>query len=100
MSIENIHTVDAIVDKIVDIFSSVDSGELYYKRILTACYYEQQITIETKHLEPIKTLIKELTPEQLKYVLGRATYKFLNDNTAYGFADWALKAGKLRWEFV
>lgn len=98
MTSEILQTLDSVSDSIVEIFEVVNYGELYYKRILAACYYDQQIIIEKEHLQPINDMVQSITTEQLVYVIDQALYKFLNKNTAYGFADWAKKIGKLRWK--
>lgn len=94
------YTLDAIADQIVNIFSQINYGELYYHRILNSVWYKQPIIIEKKHLEPIKEIIKPITTDQLKLVINKALYKFLDKNTAYGFADWALKENKMVWQLA
>lgn len=100
MTLQPSHTLSAISDEIVQIFSMINYGELYYKRITAACYYNNEIQIDIKHLESIKDLISPLSIDNLKKAVDDALYNFLNSNTAYGFADWARKHGRLKWRLA
>lgn len=91
------HTPAAITDMVVDVFSAVNWGDLYYQRIMAAVYMNLPIRIQIEHLQQILPHLSLLGNEMKRKVIGDAIFTFLEKNTAYGFAEWAKANNRLRW---
>lgn len=85
-------TLSAIVDEIEHIFTLHD----FFPKVMRTIFENKIIEIPTQFIYPVAPHVDS----DLDGIVEAAIYNYLLHNTAYGFADWAVRSGRLRWKIV